>query len=331
VEGDRVLDTFNENSDVEYETKYTVILKGRFKGLDTNSFGLFVIFLNEELRMVENLIAVVSHFSSLYETDPAIPWDSLEETLINLKWKGDISVNITIDLQNYLESALDRDRGNELYQLVKNNDISRVESLLQAILMKPLNDRNVQLETHSEYVSNTEMSSRRADRNKTTKKNEPEATRETDESVKDAIEVDLVLAPVSGIPVYDIVKGDKIMIKINDKFPKGKYYIDLIGARVEGSIIPVPAEVMDIKKNDQNEYSILCKIKENIYGRAVETEQVKLKKYDELLDGERSLREFDLHEKSDGKRGFPFFVIVIGALTFVTLLVFLIMWFYNVL
>ena len=324
------MDTFDEYSDIEYETKYTVILKGRFKGLDSNSFGLFIIFLNEELRMVENLIAVVSHFSSLYDVDPAMSWDTLEENLINLKWKGDISVNSTIDLQNYLESALDRDRGNELYQLVKNNDISRMESLLQAILMKPLNDRNVQIETHSEYMSNAEMISRRAERNKSVKKDDPAAAKESDEKIKDAIEVDLVLAPVSGIPVYELAQGDKIMIKIKDKLPKGKYYIDLLGARVEGNIIPVPAEVTDIKKSDQNEYSIMCKIKEYIYGRAVETEQVKLKKYDELLETEQSLREFDLHEKSDGKRGFPFFVIIIGALTFITLLVFLIMWFYNV-
>ena len=325
------MDTFDEYSDIEYETKYTVILKGRFKGLDTNSFGLFIIFLNEELRMVENLIAVVSHFSSLFDTDPVTPWDRLEENLINLKWKGDISVNITIDLQNYLESALDRDRGNELYQLVKNNDVTRMESLLQAILMKPLNDRNVQIETHSEYVSNAEMSSRRAERNKSKQKKDTATEEEPDEKLKDAIEVDLVLAPVSGIPVYELARGDKIMIKINDKFPKGKYYIDLLGARVEGNIIPVPAEVTDIKKNEQNEYSILCRIKENIYGKAVETEQVKLKKYDDLLDAEQSLREFDLHESTEGKRGFPFFVIIIGGLTFVILLVFLIMWFYNVL
>jgi hypothetical protein len=281
--------------------------------------------------MVENLIAVVSHFSSLYDVDPTLPWYALEENLINLKWKGDISVNVTIDLQNYLESALDRDRGNELYQLVKNNDIARMESLLQAILMKPLNDRNIQVETNSEYVSNEEMSSRRAARNKPIKTDESPVTKEHVVKFKDAIDVDLVLAPVSGIPVYELTKGDKIMIKINDKHPKGKYYIDLLGARVDGNIIPVPAEITEIKRNEKNEYSILCKIDENIYGRAVETEQVKLKKYDELLETEQSLREFDLHEQPGSKRGFPFFVIIIGALTFIILMVFLIMWFYNVL
>lgn len=325
------MDTFDEYSRFEYETKYTVILKGRFKGLDTNSFGLFIIFLNEELRMVENLIAVVSHFSSLYDVDPTLPWYTLEENLINIKWKGDISVNITIDLQNYLESALDRDRGNELYQLVKNNDITRMESLLQAILMKPLNDRNVQVETNSEYVSNEEMSLRRTERNKQVKEDKSTATKEPAGKIKDTIDIDLVLAPVSGIPVYELTKGDKIMIKINDKLPKGKYYIDLLGTRVDGNIIPVPAEITEIRKNEKNEYSILCRIDENIYGRAVETEQVKLKKYDELLETEQSLREFDLHEQSGRRRGFPFFIIIIGALTFIILMVFLIMWFYNVL
>jgi hypothetical protein len=206
-----------------------------------------------------------------------------------------------------------------------------MESLLQAILMKPLNDRNVLIETSSEYVSNDEMSSRRAERNKPVKKDESTVTKEPVEKIKDAIDVDLVLAPVSGIPVYELSKGDKIMIKINEKHPKGKYYIDFLGTRVDGNIIPIPAEVTEIKRNEKNEYSILCKIDEKIYGRAVETEQVKLKKYDELLESEQSLREFDLHEQPGAKRGFPFFVIIIGALTFIILMVFLIMWFYNVL
>ena len=321
----------SKQSDREYETKHTIVLKGRFKALDTNSYGLFVIFLNEELRVVENLIAVVSHFSSLYDIEPSLPWYSLEENLINMKWKGDISVNITIDLQNFLENSLDRDRGNELYMLVKNNDKNRIESLLQAILMKPLNDRNVQVDTLSEYVSNEEMAAIRAERNKPKEKKEPTPETDLGGKTKNAIDVDLVLAPVSGIPVYELTKGDKIMVKINDKLPKGKHFIDLLGARVDGNIIPVPAEVIDIKRNEKNEYAILCKIDEKIYGKAIETEQVKLRKYDELLETERSLREFSLHEESSRGKVFPLFVIVMGALTFIVLMVFLLMWFYNML
>ena len=326
------MDTKDEHSDNEYETvTYTIVLKGRFKALDTNSFGLFIIFLNEELRMVENLITVVSRFSSLYDIEPSLPWYSLEENLINLKWKGDISVNITVDLQNYLESSLDRDRGNELYTLVKNNDKNKIESLLQAILMKPLNDRNIQVDTMSENVSSQEMATKRAERNKQQKVEETSVKTEWSGKAKNAIEVDLVLAPVSGIPVYELSEGDKIMVKINDKFPKGKYYVELFGARIDGNIIPVPAEVTEIKRNEKNEYMILCKINDKVYGKAIETEQVKLKKYDELLETAQSLREFDLHEEHGRRRTFPLFVIVTGALTFIILMVFLIMWFYNVL
>jgi hypothetical protein len=317
-------------SDLEYDTKYTFILKGRFKALETNSFGLFVIFINEELRMVENLIAVVSRFSSLYDIDPSIPWYNLEENLINLKWKGDISVNITIDLQNYMESTLDRDRGNELYMLVINSDTNKVESLLQSLLMKPLNDRNIHLDLVTEYVSNVELSARRAERNKAKEEEKKPPPPEPNVKMKNAIDLDLVLAPVSGIPVFELQKGDKIMVKISDKLPKGKYYVDLLGARVEGNIIPIPAEVAEIKRNENNEYMILCKIGEKIFGKAVEPEQVKLKKYDDLIESERTLREFSLDDDTSDKTGFPLFIIIVGALTFVILMVFLIMWFYNI-
>jgi hypothetical protein len=120
------------------------------------------------------------------------------------------------------------------------------------------------------------------------------------------------------------------MVKISDISVKGKYYIDLLGTKVDGNIIPVPAEVTEIRRNEKNEFFILCMIDKDIYGKAIETEQVKLKKYDELLAGEQSLREFSLDENpEDKRRSFPLFAVITGALMFVVLLVFIIMWFYN--
>jgi hypothetical protein len=146
---------------------------------------------------------------------------------------------------------------------------------------------------------------------------------------KNALDVDLVLAPVSGIPVYELTEGDKIMVKINERLPRGKHYVDLLGARVDGNVIPVPAEIVEIQRNEKNEYTILCKINDRIYGKAIETEQVKLKKYDELLLSDQSLREFSLSEETSRIRSFRFFIISMGALTFIILMVFIIMWFYN--
>ncbi len=314
---------------VPLEADNTIVLKGRFKAVDTNTYGLFIIFLSEKLRTVENLLAIASHYSSLYETDPHLPWYSLEENIVNLKWKGDIAVNVSIDLQNYMESSLDRDRGNELYMLILNNDQTKMESLLQAILIKPLSDRNLILEIATESISDESMHSKRAERNRN-KRGAKEAVAQKKSEADGYIPVDLILAPVSGIPIYELSKGDKIMVRISDLSVRGKYYIDLLGARVDGNIIPVPAEVTHISKNSKNEYTILCNITDKAVGRIVESEQVKLKRYDDLFDQEAPLREIALDE-SDGKgRSFPMFIVITGALMFVILLIFIIMWFYDI-
>jgi len=306
-----------------------IILKGRFKALDTNTYGLFIIFINEEVKEVENLVAIASHYSSIYDIDPHLPWYNFEENLVNTKWKGDIAVNISLDLQRYMESSLEHDRGNELYLLIKNNDELKIESLLQAILIKPLSDRNIQIETVSEFVTREAMESVREEKNKL--KTEKIIPREIqfDTGGGVLLNVDLILAPVSGIPVYELRKGDKIMVRINDRTSRGNYYIDKLGARVNGNIIPVPAEVVNINRNEKKEYSIICKLDEKIFGKAIEAEQVKLKKYDELLGAGSESETITLLETQELKRGFPIFFIITSGLMFVVLLFFILLWFYN--
>lgn len=326
----QALDVPDSFAEIESIHDQALILKGRFKALETNSYGLFLIFISEELRMVENVMAIASHYSSLYDVDPALPWFAMEENIINLKWKGDISVSISLDLQNYLESSLDRDRGYELYTYIKNNDMTKIESLLQAILMKPLGDRNIFMEIVSEVVSKKEIQKIRNERTRAKIKERIKPLQQTPVKEDNTVAVDLVLAPVSGIPIYELTKGDKIMVKINDKSVRGRYYIDFLGTRVEGNIIPIPAEIMDIRRDENNEYTILCKIKENIFGKAVETEQVKIKKYDELLAGNLSLKGISLEDGIQKRSEFPFLAIIAGSLMFVILVIFIIMWFYNI-
>jgi hypothetical protein len=309
------------NSD--YGNNNYTILKGRFKAVETNTYGLFIIFFNGNLGTIESLMAIASHYSSLYDNDPHLPWYIIEENIINLRWKGDIAANISLDLQHFLEVTLERDRGTELFSLIRNNDETRMESLLLSVLIKPLGDRNIQLETVSELVTKQSMNTIREERNK------PKETKVVSQSGTtkglSTVDVEMVLAPVSGIPIFELEVGDKIMVKITDRTTKGHYAVDLLGARVEGTLIPVPAEVLDISRGDDNEYTIICKLDGDINGKAVETEQVKLKRYDELLS-----KELPSIDELSPKRKVPVFVIVTGGLFFVVVFVFLIMWFYNI-
>jgi hypothetical protein len=310
------------NSD--YGNNNYTILKGRFKAVETNTYGLFIIFFNGNLGTIESLMAIASHYSSIYDNDPHLPWYIIEENIINLRWKGDIAANISLDLQHFLEVTLERDRGTELFSLIRNNDETRMESLLLSVLIKPLGDRNIQLETVSELVTKQSMNMIREERNK------PKETKVVSQPGTarglSTVDVEMVLAPVSGIPIFELEVGDKIMVKITDRTTKGHYAVDLLGARVEGTLIPVPAEVLDISRGDDNEYTIICKLDGDINGKAVETEQVKLKRYDELLS-----KEIPSIDELSPKRKIPVFVMVTGGLFFVVVFVFLIMWFYNIL
>jgi len=212
-----------------------------------------------------------------------------------------------------------------------NNESTKIESLLQAILIKPLSDLYLQIETDSEIVSKKEMEAIKQQRDRIRpKKKKPQPT-PVQFSVRgaDIVDVDLVLAPVSGIPIQELLIGEKIMVKINGTSTLGDYYIDSFGARIEGNIIPVAAQVVDIKRGAEKEYYILCKLGEKVYGKAIESEPIKLKKYDELLAPHNTTDEISKEEQSGRGRRFVLFVSVTGGLMFALLLLFLILWLNN--
>jgi len=325
------MDIDNLSLNPSSKNELITILKARFKAIETNTYGLVISFFDDEKREVESLVAIASHYSSLFDIDPHLPWYSFEENLIDIKWKGDVALNITIDLQNYLESSLDKDRGYELLMLIKNNDQTKIESLLQAILMKPLSDRNIIIETVAETITKEAMNNVRSERNKFKTTKSSTNTAESKLKGQNILNVELMLAPVSGIPIYELKKGNKIMIRIANKGTKEKYYIEQFGVNVDDNILPLPAEVIDVSKNENNEYTILVKLEKGIYGKAIETEQVRLKKYDTLISPTVSDEsEFKIIGNETKAGTFPSFIMVIGGLMFVVLLIFIIMWFYNI-
>jgi len=312
----------------------SLILKGRIKAVETSVYGLFIIFFDENTRSVDRLSVVASHYSSLFDMDPKSPWYILEENLLDLKWKGDIAINVSLDLQNYLENVLSQDRGNELYSFTKGKDRTKIETLLQAVLIKPLSDRNIIIDVDSEVASKESIRAVREERQRkkvslSDKKQYPETIAVPIKGA-DIVDAYLVLAPVSGIPIQELTIGDRIMVKISANSTLGNYYIDSFGARVDGNIIPVAAEVIDIDRGKDKEYIILCKLDENVYGKIIETEQVMVKKYDELLVPLVVPRE-PSYSILKGRRTFILFVVVTGGLIFLLLFLFLFLWLNNLL
>jgi hypothetical protein len=337
----------------EEEGSYYTILKGRFRAVETNTFGLFMIYLNEKEQKVENAVAIASHYSTIFDFDPHLPWYEFEENIKNKKWKGEFTSALSYELQSYLENSLELDRGYELYHLVKNLEQMKIESLLQAILIKPLADKNIMIETDSEFITRETMNATRDARDSrrlggaggkqgllrpigpsgpsdalNTGYVPSFAAGQTD-VVKDVIDVDLVLAPVSGTPLSDLQEGDIIMVRINDKTTKGNYYIDLLGSRVNGDVVPFPAEVVEISRDTDGAYVIFCELDEEVLGKAIEPESVKVKRYDEFLSSSQMLESARTPFTPNKNRYFVLFVSITGGLLFALLLLFIIFWFTN--
>ncbi len=94
---------------IDQDIEYYYLLKGRFKGTMTNTFGLFIIFFSFTQKIVDNVVVAASHFSSIYDTPVETEWAAFEDKITQLKWKGEISTNTSHDLQLLLTNTIKTD------------------------------------------------------------------------------------------------------------------------------------------------------------------------------------------------------------------------------
>lgn len=321
------------------------ILKARFKATESNTFGLMIIFFSLSQKMIDNVLVAASHFSSIYETPPATSWADFEEKITQLKWKGDISTNTSHDLQLLLTNTIKQDIAEELIEAINHGQKNKIEHTITNILIKGLIDKSVIFEYHTERISHKDIINVKDERARREKEEREAKQREEirqQESEKFQVEegavvlpVNLILAPVSGIPIYEVKAGDLIMVRLDGSTERGNYFIDLLNARTqEGEITPVKGTVKEVSMNALGEFELLIEIGPGIYGKTLESEQVKIKKYDFREDKIQVGAAAAQPEASTGAPGAPqqtqiinpteasksskdYFIWLVGGITFI--------------
>lgn len=286
---DQIVDTFLEDSNF-------IIIKGRFKSSELNLYGLFLIVFNNS-GTIDSSNIVVSTYSSIYNLEPHNSWDRFEESILDLKWKGNHNTSLTSSLMDQLKSvSSDSKLRADLYSSAGAYDYDNVEIILSDLIYRIVHDKNLQIEIGIQEVSREEFKSSREKE----KKSEPPATdQKKDAGVEDGsvvLPLQPILAPVKGKPLYELKIGDKIVAKIVANSDRENYFIDLLDLRVEDRVRPVPCEVIDIKANSREDpIEILTQIGPGIYGRMLEDErQVKLRMYDPAVDGPMTKKTIDV-------------------------------------
>ncbi len=288
-------------AEVKPDTSY-IVIKGRFKALNTSSYGLFIVFLDNITKNVDKHDIVSSHFSTLFENNIGMPWSELEEIITKLKWRGEYATSLTHDIQTSIEDLFQPGTGRtqDIWANIKKAQIGKVVVIFEEVLGRPTGDKNIKVEVAIETITKSEIEDVKRARREREGRDilaVPQSSQPADAAAKTTgieenaviLEVALVLSPVSGVPIYELKEGEKIMVKISEQSSRGQYFIDLLNASKDNEIIPIPATVVKASR-DGKIYNVLANIGPGVYGRSMDEDNVKVKMYDPAQDKDKERR-----------------------------------------
>ncbi|MFH0977132.1 MAG: hypothetical protein V1874_15225 [Spirochaetota bacterium] len=274
-----------KNQDGTPEENILYFLKGRFKSNSLNFYGLFLLIFNTRKELTISHV-LVSSFSSVYDMEPHFGWEKYEEFIVNSKWKGNYNPSMTASIESFFKQITLEQIGQKemLYKYIQNYDYDNVDTFMFDIIKRIIHDKNLIIETGIQEASDMEFRKTKESRSQK-KEKEPNVEKiSSEEGV--TLSIQLILAPVTGKPLFDLKIGDVIICKIIPNTDRANYFIDLLDLRVENFVKPVPCKVIDIKSEGKGyPLEILTEIGPGIYGKCIEDErQVKLRMYDPAVD-----------------------------------------------
>ncbi len=338
-----------ENQEKKGGEDVLYILKARFKATESNTYGLLMLFISGLQKSLENVFVAASHFSTIYSISPNLPWSEFEENITKLRWKGEISQNITHDLQLTLSNTLKLEKMEELVEYIESGHRTKVEDALIEVLSKTLLDRSVTVEYDIERTTHQEVARikderMRKEREALEEKKKEEEAKAREERYKKYLEgsvlldVELILAPVSGIPIWEAAPGDEIMVKISPETERGNYFIDLLNLRgPTGEVLPTNGVIKEVFVNDLGEYELIVEIRPGIYGKVVEAEKVKIKRYEPVQQAQPSFQQGEVNPippenfKSPPKKKKDYLIWIIGGITLILAILILLLLFGGIL
>ncbi|MFA5518962.1 MAG: hypothetical protein WDA74_06885 [Spirochaetota bacterium] len=262
-----------------------LILKGRFKSVSMNLYGLFLIIFNNT-KQFDTYHIIVSSYSDMYEYEPHISWEKYEEYIVDKKWKGSFNNSMTLSLMEGLNNLTQDSNARQLlFDHTYNYNYDQIDVILYDVINRIIHDKNLIMETIIQEVSSNDFRKVKEDRSKPQEADEEKQIETGKQHI--ILKVKPIVAPVKGKPIYELKIGDRIMVRIVPSTTKENYYIDLYNLKEEKGIRPIPASVVDIKSTagKNNPIEILVEIIPGVYGQFIEDEkQVKLRVFDPATD-----------------------------------------------
>ena len=308
-----------ENANASY-----LFYKIHLRSIKSNIYGIILVKINMENKVMEMLDAAVSSFSHFLNTlTLRSSWSDHYQFITNKKFSGDFNSSLTNDIVNQLRILIEGRSSfdnvtPDLITYYQKDDIKSIMEIFKPPIARICFDKNVTIDLNMEIALKHEISEFNEDQLKKKFPNEEKSDSMPKESFfeedKEMILLDCVpvLAPANGIPIFRLTPGQSIFVKILHTFSiphysnyKASEWID-----EEGKIISKKGVVVKTKF-EEGKHKILLHLYDNVYGKIIESEQIKVKP---------SLEENLQPVEQENKSTRYFFIISIASVSFLLLL-----------
>lgn len=250
-------------------------------------YGSFLLFINTTYMKPVHVYIIVTKSFDLVDVKTTRDWRNFERQLYEVSKKGIHDEVFCNQLREGVTKALTFQEVSNLSKLVEQDNAIATTHYLQKFVSAVMGLQNMELTGDYEFISSLSMElhsltsikiapgelakGQGKDQQKVDVKIEKIEDALAGKEVKLILNGALILSPIKGKDISTVSVGERIMISIVDKNPKG---IDVAKAfnayDSEKGIKPIPGRIVSIKHDDV--YTIFAIVAKGIYIKIVEEE-----------------------------------------------------------
>ena len=258
------------------------LIKAKFS--TSNFYGAFVLFLDISNSKVASIYSIISRSFEVADIKTNQDWRSFEARLVDLVKKGEFDEEITSKVNETLAKSLKLQEIDQLSKLIEQDNGIAVNHHFQKFFSDVTGYQQVEFSVDYEKISSLSMELQSI----TSEKIPTQKVKNKDEEIKSDVINDpndplfgkdvkllvrgaLILSPIKGKDISQLVIGDKVMISIVDRSDKAADLLNAFNAyKDDGSTKPIVGRIVSI--NRTTDYKIYAIVAKGIYVKIVEEE-----------------------------------------------------------
>lgn len=292
---DIALNYTNGNEDLAKEVvggnlKDVIAIKARFKTASEDQFGLFVVYLSNQLNKLIGTIACLSSSPSIFNNKPFEPWKSFEQT-IDKQFEVEPRDSST-EFENHFINSIDEKSAQTLIENVKKDKYEDLNNFFQSKIGNHINNNTVYVQLETEQTTSVEIEIQSNCIKLIAQKDQEEDLTDGEQVVASVdnrfagnviLQGKVVLSPVRGQFIFQLREGENIKVLITEKSKKAVNIATKLDAYKNDEMQALVAKVESYKRLPEG-HELYASIAPYILVKILESEDVKVATVNKIED-----------------------------------------------